>query len=157
MTFKEFLEGPIKQQNKIIGKKFKYHAFALDAMSIEFIGKIARCKDKTQFRKRGNEKEDFLNAIGNYFPFEYKEHKNTLYSDLQCGMAHFFGPNSKILLAAKSGKKSEKNLDISQAGKLLLIFEDFHEDLCSAIDQLISEKSSLLNENFLNTREKFKK
>lgn len=154
MTFKEFLEGPIKEQIRAIGlgdkgREFAYHAFALDAISIEFIGKIARCKNKEDFIKGGNEQSDFIDTIQNYFPSKYKPFAKLLYDDLRCGMAHFFGPKSGLELLTKS-KGKKHNLDILPNGKRLLYFWDFHNDLCNAIDKTISENKPLLNQEFLD-------
>jgi hypothetical protein len=153
MTYREFLEGPIKEQTQKIGLDYNlaWHAFALDAISIEFLGKIAKSNNSSELLgKKENSKDLFIHAIENYFPPKYKPFAEFLYTNLRCGMAHSFAPKPIIILGTKS--PSPRNLEIQENGNFLLVFEEFHNDLCSAIDKLIFENKPLLNEAFLNTK-----
>lgn len=154
MTYEDFLNEQIKNPIKTIGLDLNlaWHAFILDSIVIEFIGKLSRCLNTADIDKRGNEKNDFINAIKKYFPSHYHPHAEYLYSNLRCGTAHFFGPKSGISLATKSPLL--RNLEKLDDGNLLLVFEEFHDDLCKAIDKLIADNKSILKETFLQISKK---
>jgi hypothetical protein len=151
MTFKEFLLEQIKIAIEIIGLKYDapYQAFVLDAVSIEFMGKVCRCTNINEIDESGKSESDFTYVIENYFPVEYKTHAKLLYNDLRCGMTHFFGPKSKLSLTTRS-INGHYNLETLPNKKILLVFEEFHKDLGGAIDKIISENKPLLDKEFLN-------
>ncbi len=151
-TYKEFLEDPIKKQIEKIGSNFPFHAFILDAIAIELIGRISKNNEHSQVINNGDSKGNFISAIENYFPNKYHPYSEFLYTNLRCGLAHFFAPKPKLDLKRKSEVKNElDNLKVLESGQLLLVFEYFHKDLCSAVDKLIGENKPLLSESFLNT------
>ncbi len=154
MTYEDFLNEQVKGPIKSIGLDLNlaWHAFILDSIVIEFIGKLSRCKCVTDISKSANEKNDFINAIKKYFPSSYHPHAEYLYTNFRCGAAHFFGPKVGISLATTS--PVPRNLEILKDQKLLLVFDEFHNDLCKAIDNLIAENKPILKEVFIQTSKK---
>ncbi len=154
MTYEGFLNEQVKGPIKLIGLDLNlaWHAFILDSIAIEFIGKLSRCDNVIDISKRGNAEKDFVNAIKQYFPQNYHQYSTFLYKNFRCGATHFFGPKAGISLATSS--PVPRNLEILEDKKLLLVFEEFHNDLCNAIDILIAEKKPILKEIFIQISKK---
>jgi len=147
MTIKEFIEGSLMVQIESIGAEFPYHAFALDAIAIEFLGKII--SGNRSLDQNGNSKIDFSNAIKKLFPAKYHPFSSFLYEELRCGMLHFFGPKSSVVLGRKDEISEKFHLDTSPKGKLILVFEEFHKDFKKAATKVVKSKKPILQEEFL--------
>ena len=155
MTAKEFINGPLQQEIKKIAQIAPYHAFALESIAIEFLGKSLDIN--SPYDKNNNSRVDFVNAIKKLFPVRYHPFATLLYEEFRCGMLHFFGPKSGLDLIRKSEEKVHgKHLSVNRKGQLVLVIEDLHKDFISAADLLLKFKQSKnpknkLNMEFLNT------
>jgi len=154
VTAKEFIKGPLVVQIKNIGTKFPYHAFALEAIAIEFLGKALA--EKEPWDQQGNTKRDFTNGIRQLFPPKYHPFSTFLYEELRCGMLHFFGPKKHIVLVREKEMARKFHLTTlskgKNRGKLILVFEELHKDFEYAAKKLIAKKIPKLKKDFLETR-----
>ena len=140
ISIKGFItETLIEGNEKIFKNKFTYQAFALESIAIEFLGKVLSGKplDTT-----GESKRNFKNAIKTLFPKEYHQHADILYTELRCGMLHFFGPKSKIALGESEKPGESYHLSFTPKGKLILLFKEFHRDFKMAANELFQSKKA---------------
>jgi hypothetical protein len=147
-TIKDFIQESLIEQIEKIGKDpaTTYHAFALDSIAIEFLGKLL---GKDSLYKEGNSKRDFKNAIEILFPTKYHPFSTFLYEELRCGMLHFFGPKAKVALGFNSNPNNLIHLTVTPSGKLVLLFEEFHNDFKKAVEKILKKKIKKLDEVFI--------
>lgn len=159
-SIREFILDILVQQNKEIAEmengKYTYQAFALEAISIELLGKVLSGKDLFEYVPR-QPQIDFEKAIEFLFPKDYHEHKTILYKQFRCSMLHTFAPHRKITLGGKEivGRSKKDHLSLTpKEGKLVLLFEEFHKDFTSAVHKLLDSDDEQiqkkLNKTFLN-------
>lgn len=147
MTAEEFIKGPLMVEIEGVGAKFPYHAFALDAIAIEFLGK-ALAKNEP-WEQQGKTKRDFTNAIRKLFPPKYHPFSTLLYEELRCSMLHFFGPKSSVVLGRKNEISEKSHLTTSPKGKLILVFEELHKDFKDVANKVIAKNIPKLKKQFL--------
>lgn len=149
VTVRQFIEDSLIKQIEEIGKgtPFTYHAFALDSIAIEFLGKILA--QRPSFDTKDTSGDDFKKAIEMLFPDEYHKHSSFLYDQLRCGMLHFFGPKSKIALGEEKNEGRNSHLTPDENGKLILVFEVFHDDFKKAAEKLFKLNYKNLDQIFL--------
>ncbi len=155
-SVREFILDALVQQTKEISEvnsgKYIYQAFALEAVSIELLGKVLSGNDLFKYIN-GQPRSDFENAIETLFPARYHEHKTLLYEEFRCGMLHTFGPKSGIALGESEEHDQVPHLSFTSDGKLILLFKEFHHDFKMAASMLFrSEKvfiQNKLNEPFI--------
>jgi hypothetical protein len=141
---KDFIRESLMDGIEGIGKGFPYHAFALESIAIEFLGKVMA---KENWSQDGNSRKDFKNAIETLFPNKYHHLSSFLYEELRCGMLHFFGPKSKLVLGTT--QEDGKHLSLTPSGKVILILEEFHKDFKEAAEKLLTTNNQKLEETFL--------
>lgn len=148
VTVRNFIEESLVKGIEKIGNDpaSTYHAFALDSIAIEFLGKILSQADIYQ---EGNSKKDFKNGIETLFPAKYHPFSTFLYEELRCGMLHFFGPKAKVALGLTSDPKNLLHLTVTPSGKLILLFVEFHNDFKKAVKKLLKKKIKKLDEAFI--------
>ena len=146
-TIESFVKTVIGEQLKkmICTKGLQYLSFGVMASMIEFLG---ACFDEDDFfnpgcsKKRFQKAVDALDAFTNYRKYN-KGDKHDLYKNLRCGMAHIGRPGKEIAFTEKRDKAAkDKHLEICKTTdgvRLVLVCEDFFDDLNKASQELITK------------------
>lgn len=116
--------------------------FALIAMCIEYLGS---CIDRQHSKATGRSEKRFNAGITRFFPQRYHHFTKpgsvpNLFIDFRCPMIHQFTPGKAIVLInrADAADSGFRHLTYSLEGNLVLIVEDFFEDLTQAAEKLIT-------------------
>jgi len=156
MTARKFiLQELCVKIEEICNSGFPYHAFLLESVAIEFLGKASskNC-DWSDFKTDGHYFKKGLSLMGpNYKKFEEK-----IYRNLRNGMAHFLGPKPGVALRSIKNEgidAIESHLTFNKDGNLILVFEIMHNDFKKASVDLLKEipdddYSNKINLGFLN-------
>jgi hypothetical protein len=156
MTARKFiLQELCIRIEEICNAGFPYHAFLLEAVAIEFLGKasIYNC-DWSDFEKNGLYFKKGLSLLGGH----YKKYEDKIYKNLRNGMAHFLGPKPGIGLCSIKNEGvdvTNNHLTFQQNGNLLLVFEVLHSDFKRACLDLLrqipeDDYGNKINLEFLN-------
>jgi len=116
--------------------------FALIAMCIEYLGS---CTDRQHSKATGRSEKRFNAGINRFFPHRYHHFTRpgaipNLFLDFRCPMIHQFSAGKGIVLSnrAEAEVSGCKHLTYSPEGNLVLVVEDFFEDLTQAAEKLIT-------------------
>lgn len=138
-TAREFIRESLCDEIEDVGRQHPYLAFAMEAIAIEFLGKAIN-KELPWNTDPKESKRCFKNAIEK-LGHKYQKHAEMIYKELRCGMLHFFGPKPNINLIRRSeAGKYGRHLSRDQKGRLILVYEDMHEDFKSAVNRLLGDK-----------------
>ena len=120
--------------------KAPYIKFVLIATSIEFLG---ACMDQKDWIPKKSQSENrFNNAIKKLFPKQYHKYANkgatiNLFRDFRCGMIHKLNQESNIRLTERRHESDNERLHLKIVdNQLVLVLEDFYEDLNRACNEL---------------------
>jgi hypothetical protein len=126
----------METKESVIGK------FILITVGIEFLG---ACLDKQHLNATARSEIRFNSAILKLFPRKYhhfvkKESVPNFYLDFRCPVIHQFRPGRSVFLCSRQDMDTEnrKHLAYHTEGALILVAEDFYEDLAAAGKKLIS-------------------
>ena len=141
MTIKEFLERVVKKEIGEVIASHPYLGFVLTAVAVEFVGSLLGDCALTNNKISAKRFKEALECFSNAKDYEPSTNsvKYSLHADIRCGMAHVLSPGSKYFLGRQSeaDQSGPQHLQIIE-GRVYLIAERFHEDLCEVIDSLIN-------------------
>jgi hypothetical protein len=127
-------------------KKTAYVKFLLIINCIEFLG-AALAEKPIETEKQSEER--FNNAIKKLFSSKYRQFANEsnqyyFYRNLRCGMVHQLRPLGKIGFTTRQEAKQDGNthLAVEENGFLVLVLEDFYDDLKKAALKYIRDSKS---------------
>lgn len=119
--------------------------FILIAVGIEFLG---ACIDRQSVKATARSEKRFNSAIVKLFPKKYhhfvkKESVPNLYFDYRCPVIHQFSPAKSVALYSRKEAVAGGflHLTYNPGGSLVLIAEDFYDDLANAGLKLIKQLS----------------
>lgn len=122
-----------------------YIKFLNIIICIEFLG---ACIDNHPFNEDTHSKDRFNDALIKLFNKKYSQFAKSdnpyyLYEQLRCPFIHRLKPSKLIALThrAESIKEGTKHLTPTEGGLLVLVLEDFFEDLEKACGVLIEKQS----------------
>ena len=128
--------GIMKTPGSTIGK------FILIAVGIEFLG---ACLDRQHIKATARSEKRFNLAIVKLFPKKYhhfvkKESVPNLYFDFRCPIIHQFKPGKSVFLCSREDADTigQSHLSYHPEGSLILVAEEFYDDLASAGSKLIN-------------------
>lgn len=111
--------------------------------SIEFLG---ACYDESPFIEERHSEKRFNVALKNlfkekYLPFSKAENKFYFYEKLRCTMVHQLRPAKGIMFTTRFESKEDKtkHLKEDENGNLILVLEDFYDDLRESSEKIISK------------------
>ncbi len=125
----------IKEIKRLQQEEFYYFSFILIGQAIEGLGGFM---DNKPLKARGQSFKRFTKAINILMPPKYRliNKNNFLYDKLRNQMTHSFIPSNTLLLLTKEKNiNNYSHLDIIDK-KLVLIAEDFQEDIITACNKL---------------------
>jgi hypothetical protein len=127
--------GIMKSQQSLISK------FILIAVGIEFLGAAL---DRQHLKATARSEKRFNLAIGTLFPKKYHHFTKpgsvpNLYLDFRCPVIHQFKTEKSIFLCSRedSGLNNLKHLSYHTDGSMILVAEEFYEDLAGAAMEFI--------------------
>lgn len=116
--------------------------FALMVLTVEFIGML---DDRQHAKATARSEIRFNKAIRKFFPpvyhhFTRPDSVPNLFRDLRCPLIHRFetAPGVRLLTRGQLPQPAPVHLKYNEKGELILIAENFFEDLKNAANQLIS-------------------
>ncbi len=117
--------------------------FILIAVGIEFLG---ACLDKQSIKSTARGEKRFNATITKLFPAKYHHFVKAgsvpnLYADFRCPVIHQFTSEKSIFLCTRQEAGSAKHLTYNPEGALVLVAEDFYDDLANAAMELIKRLS----------------
>jgi len=110
--------------------KYRYHAFILISIGIEFLGAAI---DKYGWFSGSKSRKNYIFAITQYKSLQ-KYNNKKIFENLRCGMAHVYVLNGGVGINMKSEGGLHNKIN---NGKLLLTIEYFFEDFILACQELI--------------------
>lgn len=120
-----------------------YIKFLNLAICIEYLG---ACLDHHPFDKDGESETRFNDALKKLFVKKYEKFAKSgadiyLYEDFRCRFVHQLRPGKNIVLTHRDESKAEgtKHLTPIKSGQLVLVLEDFFDDLEKAANRLITQ------------------
>lgn len=128
-----------------------YIKFLLLSVAIEFLG---ACMDSHAFEDDRQSKDRFNKALKKLFPKKYHKYskkgaKINLFRDFRCGMIHKLRPSNGVRFSERKYHNPGVNEHLLEKdGRLLLVLEDFYDDLDIACENL----KKLARENKLPTK-----
>lgn len=145
-----------KKSPEIFQQSHAYIKFLPIVSSIEFLG---ACYDEFPFEttrmEQGDIVEDRFNKAlkklfpKNYLPYSKAGHEYYLYKKLRCSMVHQLRPGKGIMFTTRMEAKADRNTHLTEDvhGHLIMVLEDFYDDLQKAAFKLIDqfEKKKLTN------------
>ena len=135
-----------KSVNDIFKQSSPYIKFFPIISSIEFLG---ACYDELPFDTTRLNKEDIVekrfnialkNLFDNkYLPFAKADSEFYFYKKLRCSMIHQLRPGIGIMFTTRLESKEDKteHLKKEKNGYIILVLEDFYDDLKKASEKLI--------------------
>jgi len=115
--------------------------FILIAVGIEFLG---ACLDRQHMKATARGEKRFNLAIGKLFPKPYHHFIKTdavpnLYHDFRCPVIHQFRAGKSVFLCSSQDQNEHqiRHLSYNTEGSLILIVEEFYEDLAVAAKEMI--------------------
>jgi hypothetical protein len=125
----------VTELSKMQGIGLSYMQFVLMGQAIEVLGSFL---DRKPMKARDQSARRFALSVNKLFGGRYRllNDKNALYDKLRNQMTHTFIPGGNMLLLnRKDNREGYRHLE--QVGeRLVLIAEDFHEDICRAVERL---------------------
>ncbi len=116
--------------------------FILIAVGIEYLG---GCLDKQHMNATARSEKRFNTAILKLFPKRYHHFCKQgsvpyLYTDFRCPVIHQFKAEKSIFLCSSGNPEAGnlQHLTYNQEGSLILVAEEFYQDLSVAANELIN-------------------
>jgi hypothetical protein len=145
-----------KKSPDIFQQSHAYIKFLPVVACIEFLG---ACYDEFPFDTTRLDKRDLVEDRFNkalkelfdkkYLPFSKSNHKFYFYKKLRCSMIHQLRPGAGIMFTTRkeSFEDQNKHLKEDQLGHLILVLEEFYDDLQKAANKLITlfERKKITN------------
>ena len=136
-----------KSNKDVFEQKSPYIKFLPIISSIEFLG---ACYDELPFDTTRLDKEDIVErrfnaALKNlfdkkYLPYTKSDSEFYLYKKLRCKMIHQLRPGEGIFFTTRFESVQDKTGHLNKAEiGLILVLEDFYDDLKKAAEKLISQ------------------
>jgi hypothetical protein len=122
------------------------------AIAIEYLG---ACLDHHPFDKDKQSEKRFNEALKELFEKKYKKYTKTdseiyFFKEFRCSFIHQLRPGSNIVVTHREEAKKEKTTHLVplKSGPLVLVLEDFYDDLEKAATGLIRkfEKGKITNQ-----------
>ena len=134
---KEVIIGEYSSVMKLPGNTIG--KFILIAVGIEFLG---ACLDKQHIKSTARGEKRFNSAITKLFPGKYHHFVKSgsvpnFYTDFRCPVIHQFNSEKTIFLCSRDEAGSAKHLSYNPEVSLILVAEDFYEELAIAGTRLI--------------------
>lgn len=127
--------GMMRSTESLTGK------FILIAVGIEFLG---ACLDRQHLNATARSEKRFNIAIQKLFPGKYHHFTKqgsvpNLYTDFRCPVIHLFRTEKSVFLTGRSEAITSglRHLSYHPDGSLVLVAEDFYDDLASAGKEFI--------------------
>ena len=138
-TIELIIQGEIK--DLVEYSKAPFIKFQILSTALEFLG---ACMDNKDFAEERVSEERFNKAITKLMPKKYhkyakKDASINLYSILRCGMIHKLKPlNDKVILTERKNVVKDKKLNMTENDnkQLIVVLEDFYEDIYTACENL---------------------
>ncbi len=113
--------------------------FILIAVGIEFLG---ACLDKQHMKATARGEKRFNLALTKLFPKKYHHFTKlgavpNLYNDFRCSILHQLKPEKSLILFSRNEAGENRHLTYNQQGALIIVAEDFYQDLQSAAYEMI--------------------
>lgn len=136
-----------KKSPDVFQQSHAYIKFLPIVACIEFLG---ACYDEFPFETTRLSQSDLVEDRFNkalkelfdkrYLPFSKSDHKFYFYKKLRCSMIHQLRPGKGIMFTTRKESIEDKNkhLQEDQHGHLILILEDFYDDLQKAANKIIN-------------------
>ncbi|MDR0543922.1 MAG: hypothetical protein LBG30_01035 [Odoribacteraceae bacterium] len=127
----------VVELSKMLGMGLSYMPFVAMGQAIEVLGSFL---DRKPMKAREQSAKRFAACVNKLLGGRYRllNEKNRLYDTLRNQMTHAFLPGENALLLDRSTNRQGYAHLQEVDGKLVLISEDFHEDLCRAVDRLLA-------------------
>jgi hypothetical protein len=114
--------------------------FMVIALGIEFLG---ACLDKQHLNATARSEKRFNSALLRLFPNKYHHFAKTgsvpyLYIDFRCQVIHQFRTAKTVLLCSSDQIEPALHLTYNQEGSLIMVAEEFYQDLAAAAQKLIN-------------------
>ncbi|MDR2413656.1 MAG: hypothetical protein LBD64_01550 [Odoribacteraceae bacterium] len=125
----------VVELSRMLGIGLSYMPFIVMGQAIEVLGSFL---DQKPMKARDQSARRFSACVNKLLGGRYRllNENNKLHDMLRNQMTHAFLPGEGILLLDKaSNREGFKHLQHVE-GKLVLVAEDFHEDLCRAVERL---------------------
>ena len=130
-----------KEIAKLQNAGLSYMQFVIMGQAIEVLGSFL---DNKPMKAKGQSAKRFSLAVKKLFGGRYRLLNDNcfLYDKLRNQMTHTFIPGGDLILLNRSGNTGNyKHLQMTN-GKLVLISEDFYEDICKASERLLETLKS---------------
>ena len=130
-----------KEIAKLQNAGLSYMQFVIMGQAVEVLGSFL---DNKPMKAKGQSAKRFSLAVKKLFGGRYRMLNDNcfLYDKLRNQMTHTFIPGSDLILLNQSGNSmGYKHLQMIN-GRLVLISEDFHEDICKASERLLEALKS---------------
>lgn len=125
----------IEEIKRLQKEEFYYFSFILIGQAIEALGGLM---DNKPLKAKGQSFKRFTKSINVLMPPKYRlvNRDNVLYDKLRNQMTHSFIPSNALLLITREKNINNYNHLDTIDKKLVLIAEDFHEDIVTACNKL---------------------
>jgi hypothetical protein len=125
----------IEEIKRLQDNEFYYFSFILIGQAIEALGGLM---DNKPLKARGQSFKRFTKSINSLMPPKYRlvNKDNVLYDKLRNQMTHSFIPSNSLILITKEKNINNYNHLDTVDGKLVLIAEDFYQDIVQACNKL---------------------
>jgi len=125
----------IEEIQRLQDNDFYYFSFILIGQAIETLGGLM---DNKPLKARGQSFKRFTKAVNSLMPPKYRlvNKDNVLYDKLRNQMTHSFIPSNSLILITKEKNINNYNHLDTVDGKLVLIAEDFYQDMVQACNKL---------------------
>jgi hypothetical protein len=125
----------VTELSRMQGIGLSYMQFVVMGQAIEVLGSFL---DRKPMKAKDQSARRFSLCVNRLLGGRYRllNEKNALYNTLRNQMTHTFLPGANLLLLDRAGNR-EGYRHLERVGeRLVLISEDFHEDLCRAAERL---------------------
>ena len=123
---------------KLQGIGLGYTQFVVMGQAVEVLGAFL---DNKPMKARGQSAVRFSASVRKLFGGRYRllNDGNFLYDKLRNQMTHAFMPGGDLLLMNRADNvRGYEHLQRTEDGRLVLISECFHEDICRAVERLLA-------------------
>lgn len=146
---KNYIEEVLMGEIKDISATHPYLSFFLICAGIEFLGICL--DDASAWFDEGKSKSHFKNAVEQLFPTHYYPLKDSLYSNLRCGLLHCSLPRGCSLTELKNNPQLKYEEHLIKDNQVIVIdyfYQDF-VDACQKVMDMTFPVSSKMNQSLL--------
>jgi len=152
LSSKEFIQKVfIEETENLVRQGFYHFAFVIMSQALETLGSFL---DSKPLKARDQSKLRFSHAINKLMPVNYAQLNNnhSLYDQLRASLAHTFTSSRQIILSSRTNHEFGKKHLQKQDDKLILVAEDFYEDLKKACLRLLNGmEKGIVSDKKINT------